>query len=304
MIYITGDIHGNAARLESSFLEAGSLHIHTDDYIIICGDFAIPWGSIRDEEDARQFDILRRLPYTLLFVDGNHENFDRLYAFPEKDWHGGKVHEILPNVLHLERGYIYTVEDKTFFTFGGAASTDKGRRTEGISWWPQELPTAAEKALALQALDDARWAVDYVVTHTAPQAWQYAEFPHAPKSFWGEPCPTAAFLDTIAKRLTYRRWFFGHIHMDQSLPYRKDTWLYTDIVDLAGQSVWTPTLDSLIPFVPSELAQTLISFTTTAYPDERSRWLAANKVYNEIEYAYGTGQISPEFAHILHTYTN
>ena len=31
--------------------------------------------------------------FTTLFVDGNHENFDRLYEYPVEEWHGGKVHK-------------------------------------------------------------------------------------------------------------------------------------------------------------------------------------------------------------------
>lgn len=62
--------------------------------------------------------------FTTVFVDGNHENFDRLYSYPVKEWNGGKVHEIRPSVLHLMRGEVFTIEDKKFFAFGGASSHD------------------------------------------------------------------------------------------------------------------------------------------------------------------------------------
>lgn len=32
-------------------------------------------------------------PFTTLFVDGNHENFDLLNAYPVENWHGGKYTE-------------------------------------------------------------------------------------------------------------------------------------------------------------------------------------------------------------------
>lgn len=57
-------------------------------------------------------------------TDGNHENFDRLYAYPVEMWHGGKVHKIRPSVIHLMRGQIFELEEKKIFTFGGASSHD------------------------------------------------------------------------------------------------------------------------------------------------------------------------------------
>lgn len=59
-----------------------------------------------------------------MFVDGNHENFDKLYQYPEKDWHGGRVHEIRPNVLHLMRGHVFDIQGHSFFCMGGAMSHD------------------------------------------------------------------------------------------------------------------------------------------------------------------------------------
>ena len=59
-----------------------------------------------------------------LLTDGNHENFDRLYAYPVEMWHGGKVHKIRPSVIHLMRGQIFELEEKKIFTFGGASSHD------------------------------------------------------------------------------------------------------------------------------------------------------------------------------------
>lgn len=63
-------------------------------------------------------------PWTILFVDGNHENFELLDDYPVSSWHGGKVHFIKESVIHLMRGQIYTIDGLTFFTFGGGYSCD------------------------------------------------------------------------------------------------------------------------------------------------------------------------------------
>lgn len=60
----------------------------------------------------------------LLFIDGNHENFERLYQYPIKEWHIGRAHEIRPHVLHLMRGQVFEIDGKKIFTFGGMSSHD------------------------------------------------------------------------------------------------------------------------------------------------------------------------------------
>ena len=65
-------------------------------------------------------DWLARKDFTLLFVDGNHENYDLLAEFPVQMWHGGKVQMIRENVIHLMRGQMFNLQGRRFFTFGGA----------------------------------------------------------------------------------------------------------------------------------------------------------------------------------------
>ena len=69
-------------------------------------------------------DWLERLPFTLAFVDGNHENYDAIESYHVEEWHGGKIQRIRPHVLHLMRGQIFELEGYRFFTMGGARSHD------------------------------------------------------------------------------------------------------------------------------------------------------------------------------------
>ena len=70
-IYITGDCHGDFDRLlDPRFSESDK-----NDYLIVCGDFGGIWSGSQWEE--QMLDRLEKeLPYTLLWVDGNHEGFD------------------------------------------------------------------------------------------------------------------------------------------------------------------------------------------------------------------------------------
>ena len=93
-----------------------------DDYMIVCGDFGCVWNG--DKSDDTQLDRLEALPFTVLFVDGNHENFDALNKYPVEEWRGGKVHKIRPQVIHLIRGQMLELQDRSFFTMGGAQRYD------------------------------------------------------------------------------------------------------------------------------------------------------------------------------------
>ena len=75
MIYATGDLHGNPLRFQPQYFPEQT-EMTKDDYMIVCGDFGCVWNG--DKSDDPQLDRLEALPFTVLFVDGNHENFDAL----------------------------------------------------------------------------------------------------------------------------------------------------------------------------------------------------------------------------------
>ena len=74
----------------------------SNDYLIICGDVGVCGFSASEEAEVRN--VLRSLPVTTLFVDGNHENFEQLNSYGVDTWNGGKVHFIESNIIHLMRG--------------------------------------------------------------------------------------------------------------------------------------------------------------------------------------------------------
>lgn len=58
----------------------------SDDYLIVAGDFGFPWDFSADE--CADIAWLESRPYTVLFVDGNHERFDHWEERPMEPWHG------------------------------------------------------------------------------------------------------------------------------------------------------------------------------------------------------------------------
>lgn len=208
MIYVTGDTHGNFRRFQPEYFpeQAG---MTKNDVVIIAGDFGGVWfGDSRDDETL---DWLERLPFTLAFVCGNHENYDALERYPVAEWHGGKVHRVRPHVLHLMRGQVFELESYRFFTMGGAKSHDTNHRINHISWWRQELPSDEEYSEALQNLERYNWQVDYIITHCAPTSIALMGSRH------NEADRLTDFLQEVRERARYHYWLFGHYHDNKAI---------------------------------------------------------------------------------------
>ena len=181
MIYITGDTHAEFNRFSKKSFDATE-----NDYVVICGDF----GGVWNESSYQKYwlDWLASKPWTTLFLDGNHENYDLLATYPVEQWHGGKAQYIRPNVIHLMRGQVFVIDGLRFFVMGGASSHDissgilelddpdfyeKRRRLDRaralyrvnhLSWWKEELPSDEEYAEGLKNLDAVGNRVDIVCT--------------------------------------------------------------------------------------------------------------------------------------------
>lgn len=216
MICITGDTHG---RIERICGNTALSVLGKGDYLIVCGDFGFVFankGTMAYLEEYEDIQRLEALPYTILFVDGNHENFDRLNAYPVEEWNGGRVHRVGKNILHLMRGQVFEIEGKRILAMGGAHSIDKYMRTENVSWWSTEIPSCAELAEARLNLEKCSYSVDYVITHTAPRAgiatlgFSVAE----------EEIPLVELLDSVYENVSFKRWYFGHFHTDRRIDGR------------------------------------------------------------------------------------
>lgn len=209
-IYITGDLHGLAGlkRLNTFFDAIPDLT--KSDYLIITGDFGLVWNGSNEEELA--LDQLNQMPFTTLFVDGNHENFDRLKMHPIEQWQGGKVHPIRDSIFHLMRGQVFNLSETTFFTMGGAASIDRIFRIENVSWWQEEIPSNEELNEGLINLARHQNAVDYIITHTCSQEVHETLEKYMPLIELSDP--VCKYLQGIEDNIRFKHWYFGHFHLD------------------------------------------------------------------------------------------
>ena len=223
-IYITADTHIpiDIEKLNTTnFSEQKEMT--KNDYVIICGDFGGVWNN--SNEDKYWLKWLNEKNFTTLFIDGNHENFDLLNFYPIEKWNGGKVHSIMPSVIHLMRGQVFNIDGLKFFTMGGAESHDKHLRKENISWWSQELPNRQEMQEGIDNLEKNNWRVDYIITHCAPTSVLYEINPYFEKD------SLTRYLDFISVSTEYKKHYFGHYHIDKEID-DKSICLYDNIVKL------------------------------------------------------------------------
>ena len=247
MVFVTGDTHGDwINRLNvDSFPEQKEMT--KDDYVIICGDFGIWDNSKREKYNLSWLDDK---PFTTLFVSGNHENYDILDSLEISEWHGGLVNFVRKSVIHLMRGQVFNIEDKTFFTFGGASSHDISAgilepddpnfkekkkqldkdpfalyRINHVSWWERELPSENEMEMGLNNLKKENNKVDYIITHSPSTSELYLM---GGKGLYQSDILTN-YLEDVKANTEYKRHFFGHMHWDKAIN-DKDVCLYEQII--------------------------------------------------------------------------
>jgi len=227
LIYITGDTHGDISRFTCIHQQYG---LTANDMLIVSGDFGCIFGlPVRDKE---KLDALANLPFSILFLDGNHECFPKIYTYPEEIWNGGRVHRIRPNVLHLMRGQVFDIDGLSIFTMGGGYSIDKLYRVPGISWWADEMPTEAEYAKAQENLKKHGNAVDILISHAAPDsAMEYFMQTGQISHRYMQEIQLNLFLEEVRQTVRHRQYYFGHMHVDQQIS-EKMTALYYDVYDL------------------------------------------------------------------------
>lgn len=249
MIYVTGDTHGGWIHRLNTDVFPEQKEMTKNDYVIICGDFGI-WDN--SKEQKYNLDWLEKKPFTTLFVDGNHENFDILDNLPVTTFCGGTVHKIRPSVIHLMRGQVFTINDHTFFTFGGAQSHDirdgildkndpnfrqrkyhldhhiinAQYRINHSSWWAREMPSKEEMEEGWENLKKHDFKVDYIITH-APYSWLLPQMDGGSNIF--QPDELTDYLQQVKQNTDYKHWLFGHMHCNHTFYWERASCIYEQI---------------------------------------------------------------------------
>ena len=227
MIYFIGDTHGthDFSKVMSLYDKAknGRIELSPEkDFLVVLGDWGFVWEQKPGYKEIKMLKFWEKCPWTTLVVDGNHENFDRLFAYPEVEFGDNFARKIGNNIYNLKRGEIYNIDGVSAFVFGGGLSIDQDLRIEGVSWWRQEQPSTKQMDDAITNLEKIKNCVDLVLTHEAPKRFvprllgtnniDYT-LPESMKY----NSPLANFFDYLYDIIEFDAWLCGHYHVDETI---------------------------------------------------------------------------------------
>jgi len=202
-ILVSGDWHGSSSAAKAAAKKA----VQTGCEVIVqVGDFGFWPHTDPDYVDTVSRHITKQGLF-MVWIDGNHENFDALY---DGNWPvtSGGFRKIAENVLYAPRGHRWEWDDVSFLALGGGYSIDKDFRLAtgpiGKYWWPQETLTQREVYEAIEGGE-----CDVMFTHDCPSGVEIGN-----PAYKTDPASTqnrmaVRAVVNVAKPL---RLYHGHFH--------------------------------------------------------------------------------------------
>lgn len=158
-VVVAGDWHGNQDWIGLALPAAARTGART---MLHLGDFGFWPGESKHLLKSLDYWASRGLGHPgvdrILVTRGNHEDWgdlDRVFAEAP-----GSAVRVSARVWVLPRGFRFTIGNRSFLSFGGAASIDFAARAAGKTWWLSEIATVLE---AEQAASSGE--VDVLLTH-------------------------------------------------------------------------------------------------------------------------------------------
>lgn len=215
MIFVTADMHGDIERFKDKQLKK----LKKTDTLIVLGDFGFIWN-----DDAKQKKDLKKIasqPFKTLFIDGLNENFEKLSQFPETEYCRARASEIVKDkIYYIHRGEIAEIEGKKLLCFGGCDCYDPD------IVFSQNDPCERDFENCDANLQRQENRVDFILTHMP--GGKINRFIDLNSNFSSEGME---YLDTLADKVQYTKWYFGCLHMDKYVS-PKVQGVYTDVIAL------------------------------------------------------------------------
>lgn len=122
--------------------------------------------------------------------------------------------KLFPRVKIIPRAHVWTWDDVTYASLGGANSIDIAFRTRGKTWWEQEAIHPEETEWLIDLCKDKN--IDVFITHDAPEEVSYILYGHGAKlpddiRAWGNRSGKELQKATCAMNPTLQ--VCGHHHM-------------------------------------------------------------------------------------------
>ncbi len=155
-IALAGDWHGVESVAINAIWQARDAGC---DLLCQLGDF----GFIFRKDTTRYLvPTLEKAKVDLIWLGGNHENWEELDKLEKSAPRGKFGFEVAPRIEYLGRSNAFEIDGVTFATLSGAISVDQDSRTPFISWWPREETTIED----VEALPEATVLLMHDAPHT------------------------------------------------------------------------------------------------------------------------------------------
>jgi len=228
MYFITGDTHRDFSNIEYFCTKFNTTK---EDTMIVLGDAGLNYFLNNSDLNVKQ--KVSNLPIKFFFIRGNHESRPQnISTYKEKEYCGSYAYfeDRFPDLAFAKDGEIYTIEDKSILTIGGAYSIDKEYRiVNRFQWFEDEMLSSDEMSDILNKYKGVK--VDCILSHTAPNS----EIPYymLPSSLAAIPNIDKTmedWLDKIKENIEHQKWFCGHFHIEY-MSKGNCRFMYKDIVE-------------------------------------------------------------------------
>lgn len=206
-IYL-GDIHGRFSVIENYLIENDI----NDCNIIQVGDFGLGFSDQQYESEQLSIinDRLKKDNNFLYAIRGNHDQKERFYDFYN-----------FSNIYFVKDYEVINLKGENHLFIGGAISIDRTYRTEGKTYWKDEIFVLDEEKL--ENIVD----IDVVVTHTAPDFCEprnynnsfpevVLQFTYRDKNLLNdlnsERANMTRAFNKIKENNNIKWWVYGHFH--------------------------------------------------------------------------------------------
>ena len=219
-MYFLGDVHAESPLMRD-FLNS------EEKYCLQLGDFGFifKYNDWKWNKFINHFE--KNYPNKMIFtVLGNHENYDSIEKMPVKDMFGARCRKIRSNVYAIERGEILSIEGLNILCIGGADSTDKAWRQDGISWWMQEKISDTDVKKTVE--EGLTYSFDMVCSHAMPAFFMLQNFTPCFQT-GSEFSLEKIYCDIENNGGHIPLWIGGHVHNSIDMMYNDTLFRSLDI---------------------------------------------------------------------------